>query len=243
MLAITPPMAWTPRSCLLDRLPGNLCTRLAPELQHVDLPVGKLLMESGCGHQVFFIRSGIVSLLYLTAAGESGEIASLGNEGMVGMSLLTGDSTVKVRAVVQAPGEAFAVRAEVVAREFTQPGAFQSMLLWHTRWLLAQLAQVAICSRHHPIEKQLCRWLLLGFDRQGGCGQLRITHEALANLLGVRREGITEAAGRLQDAGAISYGRGCIRLENRGMLEQLACECYSVLHRDYRDLCHGPVFA
>ena len=112
---MTPPMAWTPRSCLLDRLPGHLCTRLAPELQHVDLPVGKLLMESGCGNQVFFIRSGIVSLLYLTAAGESGEIASLGNEGMVGMSLLTGDSTVKVRAVVQAPGEAFAVRAEVVA--------------------------------------------------------------------------------------------------------------------------------
>ena len=243
---MTPSPAWKPRSCLLDRLPADLCTRLAPELQHVELPVGKVLAESaggggGNGH-LHFIRSGIVSVLYVTSEGDTGEIVSLGNEGMVGMALLTGHSTVTTRAVVQAPGEAFALRAEVMEREFRRGGAFQSMVLGHTRWLLAQLSQVAICNRHHSIEKQLCRWLLLGFDRQGGRGELRITHEALANLLGVRREGITEAAGRLQEAGAISYSRGCIRMEDRHALERRACECFDVLHQDYLQLCQGPAF-
>lgn len=244
-----PPLEWKPRSCLLDRLPPAICTRLAPDLQPVDLPVGKVLLdagnghgEGGNGHHVYFIRSGIVSVLYLTANGDSGEIASVGNEGMVGMMLLAGSPRVGTRAVVQAPGEAFALRMDVFEREFNRGGAFQAMVLAHTRWLLAQLAQAAICNRHHSIEKQLCRWLLLGFDRQGGCGELRITHEALANLLGVRREGVTEAAGRLQEAGAISYSRGCIRLQQRKALEQRACECFALLHHDYRQLCTGPVF-
>lgn len=241
------PTAWKPRSCLLDRLPADLCTRLAPELQHVELPVGKVLMEypagkGGHGSHAYFLRSGLVSVLYVTADGESGEVVCFGNEGMLGVGHLTGNPGVTTRAVVQAPGEAFAMRTEVLEREFRRGGAFQAMVLCHTRWLLVLLSQTAICNRHHSIEKQLCRWLLLAFDRQGGNGELRLTHESLANLLGVRREGVTEAAGRLQDAGAISYGRGCIRLEDRKALEQRACECYDVLHRDYRRMCSGPVF-
>lgn len=238
-------VAWKPRSCLLDRLPGDVCTRLAPELQLVDLPVGKVLFDTGAtggASHVYFVRSGIVSVLYVTANGETGEIVTIGNEGMVGFSVLTGSPTATSRAVVQAPGEAFCMRADIVEREFRRGGAFQSMVLRHAQWLLAQMAQGTICNRHHSIEKQLCRWLLLGFDRLGGGGELRITHEALAHLLGVRREGITEAAGRLQDAGAISYGRGCIRLEDRAALEQRACECFQVLHRDYLQLCGGAPF-
>lgn len=244
---MTQPLAWKPRSCLLDRLPADICTRLAPELQLVELPSGKVLMEHpdgrppGGGH-VYFIRSGLVSVLYVTAEGDSGEVFSIGNEGMVGITALTGSPSLTTRAVVQAPGEAFAMRTEVMEREFHRGGPFQTMILRHTRWLFAQMARTAICNRHHSIEQQLCRWLLLGFDRQGGCGELRITHEALANILGVRREGVTEAAGRLQDAGAISYGRGCIRLEDRPALAARACECFELLERDYLQLCGGPRF-
>jgi CRP-like cAMP-binding protein len=233
---MTHSLAAKPRSCLLDRLPGELCTRLAPELLLMPLPVGKVLLESGNGNHVYFIRSGIVSVLYVTANGETGEILTIGNEGMVGMSMLTGSPTVTTRAVVQAPGEAFALRAEVMEREFRRGGPFQTMILRHTQWLMAQMAQAAICNRHHSIEKQLCRWLLLAFDRLDGGRDMRITHEAMANLLGVRREGVTEAAGRLQDAGAISYGRGSIRLEDRAALERRACECFELLHRDYLQL-------
>ena len=236
--------AWTPRSCLLDRLPSDLCTQLAPELQLVELPVGKTLVDAGngTGGQVYFVRSGIVSVLYVTADGDSGEIATIGNEGMLGLRLLTGSPGVHTRAVVQASGEAFAMRAEVMEREFRRGGPFQAMVLRHIQWVLSQMAQAAICNRHHSIEKQLCRWLLLGFDRLGGNDDLRITQEALANLLGVRREGVTEAAGRLQEAGAISYSRGCIHLEDRAALEQRACECYAVLHGNYRQLCDGGTF-
>ena len=241
-------LAWKPRNCLLDRLPAETCTRLADDLQHVELPVGKVLMDTRAAtpaapsNHVYFPRSGIVSVMYVTAEGESGEILNIGNEGMVGLGSLIGTPPAVHRAVVQAPGEAFVLRAEVVEREFRKGGPFQTMVLRNTRWLLAQTAQVAICARHHSIEKQLCRWLLLGFDRQGDRGELRITHEALANLLGVRREGVTEAAGRLQDTGAISYSRGCIRLEDPDALEQRACECYEVLHKDYQSLCKGPPF-
>lgn len=244
---MTPPVEWKPRSCLLDRLPADLCTRLAPELHHVDLPVGRVLADSAHangngGTMVYFIRSGIVSVLYGTAEGATGELVSLGNEGMVGMTLLAGNPSVTTRAVVQAPGEAIGMRLEAVEREFRECGPFRAMVVNHTRWLMAQLSQLAICSRHHAIEKQLCRWLLLGFARQGGTGELRITHESLANLLGVRREGITEAAGRLQDSGAISYSRGCIRLEDWKTLEQRACECFHLLEREYLHLCMGPAF-
>ena len=244
-------VARMPRSCLLDRLPGDVCTRIVPELTLVELPLGKVLLESGSqgsgqglvgGGLVYFLRSGIVSVLYVTADGDSGEIVTIGKEGMVGVSLLMGCPAVHTRAVVQAPGEAFAMRADAMEREFKRGGPFQTMLLRHTQWMMAQMAQAAICNRHHSIEKQLCRWLLLGFERLDGATELRITHEALANLLGVRREGVTEAAGRLQEAGAISYARGCIRLEDRALLEQRACECYGLLASDYRQLCTGPQF-
>jgi CRP-like cAMP-binding protein len=244
---MTSPEAWKPRSCLLDRLPGDVCTRLAPHLQLVELPVGKVLMESGpgnaspCSH-AYFLRSGIVSLMYATDNGDTGEIVTLGHEGLLGVALLTGRSSMTTRAVVQSPGEAFALRADVMEQEFRRGGPFQTMVLRHTQWLMAQMAQAAICNRHHSIEKQVCRWLLLAFTRLGARDQLRITHESLANLLGVRREGITEAAGRLQEAGAISYARGSIRLEDRASLERRACECFGLLYRDYMALCAAVPF-
>lgn len=247
--AIAPVRPQASSSRLLARLPKALCLRLAPDLRHVLLEAGRVLMESGpgrdeatCDGHVYFLRSGTVSVRYTTMDGETGEILSIGNEGMVGVSPLTGTAHAATRVVVQSGGDALAMRAEVMEREFRLGGPFQDMVLRHTRWLLAQLTQVAICNRHHTIEKQLCRWMLLGFERQGG-GILRVTHEAVANLLGVHREGVTEAVSRLQGAGAISYGRGWIRLDDREALELHACECSRLLHEDYHRLCEGPAFA
>jgi CRP-like cAMP-binding protein len=233
--------------CLLDCLPEATRTRLSPELQRVELPAGRVLQENGVvPGQVHFLHSGFASMTYVTANGETGEIASIGNEGLVGVALLVGDGMATgTHAVMQAPGSAYALRAEVAQREFRNDPAFQAMVMRHVKWLLSQIAQAAICSRHHPIERQLARWLLLGFDRTRDA-PLLVTHETLASLLGVRREGVTEAARRLQDAGAISYSRGCIRLEQRDALEQRACECYGLLHRQYlalaqRAMPHGAV--
>lgn len=220
--------------CLLDCLPAPLRLRLMPELQRVALPAGRVLQEFRAipGH-LHFICSGFVSMTYVTANGDTGEFASIGSEGMVGVAALLGEGAASgSRAVVRSPGEAYALRADVALREFRREPAFQAMVMRYVGWLMGQLAQAAICSRHHPIERQLARWLLLGFDRTGDA-PLLVTHETLASLLGVRREGVTEAARRLQDAGAISYSRGCIRLEDRDALEQRACECYGTL----RDQC------
>jgi CRP-like cAMP-binding protein len=230
--------------CVLDSLPDPVRLRLLPELQRVELPAGRVLQEiNAAPSHVHFIRHGFVSMTYVTANGETGEIASIGSEGIVGMGALLGEGVVTAtRAVVRTPGgEAWALRADVALREFRQDPAFQAMVMRHVRWIFSQLAQAAICSRHHPIERQLARWLLLGFDRSGDA-PLLVTHETLASLLGVRREGVTEAARRLQDAGAISYSRGCIRLEQRDALEQRACECYGLLHRQYAVLaqCAAP---
>jgi CRP-like cAMP-binding protein len=223
--------------CLLDCLPDPVRFRLLPDLQRVELPAGRVLQETRVvPTHVHFIRSGFVSMSYVTANGESGEIASVGNEGMVGAAALLGDGvTTGTRAVVLTPGEAYALRAEVAMREFRNEPAFQAMVMRHVRWMFSQFAQAAICSRHHPIERQLARWLLLGFDRTRDA-PLLVTHETLASLLGVRREGVTEAARRLQDSGAISYSRGCIRLEERGALEQRACECYALLRDQHAAL-------
>jgi len=250
LFAIPPPLSHPPLSRLLERLPRSLSGRLATELRQVPLDVGRVLLQSGPGRteaighgQVYFLRSGTVSVRYTTEDGETGEILSVGNEGMVGLGVLMGAPQATTRVVVQAEGEALVMRAEVMEREFRRGGPFQSMVLCHTRWLMAQLTRNAICNRHHTIERQLCRWILLGFDRQGGAGILRITHEALAHVLGVRREGVTEAARRLRGQGAISYGRGWIRMEDRQALEGRACECFRLLHADYQGLCHGPEFA
>jgi CRP-like cAMP-binding protein len=228
--------------CLLDCLPGPVRLRLLPELQRVELPAGRVLQDIRVvPSHVHFIASGFVSMTYVTANGETGEIASIGNEGMVGLAALLGEGMATgTRAMVRTPGIAYALRAEAAMREFRQEPSFQAMVMRHVRWTLTQLAQAAICSRHHPIERQLARWLLLGFDRTRD-EPLLVTHETLASLLGVRREGVTEAARRLQDAGAISYSRGCIRLEQRDALEQRACECYGLLHRQYATLAQCAV--
>lgn len=230
-----------PRSFLLDHLPDDVCSRLAPDLQPVVLPAGKVLYESGTTQShMYFIRSGIVSLLYVTEGGNSGEIAMVGNEGVVGVALMVDSHTTPTRAVVQVAGEAIALKGEAMDREFKRGGAFQTMILRYTQWLLSQMAQAAICNRHHSIEKQFSRWLLMGFDRLG-CEELRVTHEAIANRLGVRREGVTEAAGRLQEAGVIRYSRGYIRLQDHAGLEQHSCECYELLKREYDRLIRPPL--
>ncbi len=235
--------------CLLDCLPTPVRLRLLPELQRVDLPAGRVLQDNRAAPgNLLFPRSGFASLTYVTSNGETGEIASIGSEGLVGLSLLIGDDMATgARAVVQAPGDAWQLRADAAQREFRKEPAFQAMVMRHVKWLLSQATQTAICSRHHTIERQLVRWLLLGFDRTGD-EPLLVTHETLASLLGVRREGVTEAARRLQDAGAISYSRGCIRLERREALEQRACECYGLLRRQHAALTqcavpHGPAEA
>jgi len=223
--------------CLLDCLPDTTRLRLLPDLQRIDLPAGRVLQDNGLvPTHVHFPCSGFASMTYVTANGETGEIASIGNEGMVGVALLVGDGIATgTHAVMQVAGMAYALRADVAQREFRNDHAFQAMVMRHAKWLFSQVVQTAICSRHHPIERQLARWLLLGFDRTGNA-PLLVTHEMLASLLGVRREGVTEAARRLQDAGAISYSRGCIRLEQREALEQRTCECYGLLHRQYATL-------
>jgi CRP-like cAMP-binding protein len=218
---------------VLDCLPKAVRTRLSPELQPVELPAGRVLQESRIAPaHVLFLRSGFASVTYVTSQGESGELATIGNEGLVGVSLLYDGMVDGMRVTMQAPGSGWMLRAEVAQREFRAEPSFQAMVMRDVKWLLGQIAQTAICSRHHTIERQLARWLLLGFDRIRD-GTLLVTHEALAALLGVRREGVTEAAQRLQEAGAIRYSRGSIQLESRKTLEQRACECYGVLHRQY----------
>jgi CRP-like cAMP-binding protein len=234
--------AGKPRSILLEQLPADVMARLSPDLQQVDLAAGKVLCKAGVvPSQVYFPCSGLVSMRYLTSNGDAGEIASVGNEGVIGATLLFGSVPNAIRAVVQTPGTAVALKTDAGLREFARNGIFQAVVLRYTTWLLAQVTQAAICNRHHSIEQQLSRWLLAGFDRLGE-DQVQVTHEALANLLGVRREGITEAAGRLQDAGGIRCGRGSIRLVDRRELEQRACECYLSLKRAYARLA-GPGLA
>lgn len=207
--------------------------RLGPDLQEIDLSAGKQLYKAGTTpNQVFFPCSGLVSMRYLTSNGETGEIANVGNEGVIGVTLLFGGVPDTIRAVVQTAGTALALKADAGMREFRRNGRFQALVLQYTNWLLAQVTQSAICNRHHSIEQQLSRWLLVGFDRLQD-DKIQVTHEALANLLGVRREGITEAAGRLQEAGGIQGSRGSIRLVDRQQLEQHACECYEMLKRAY----------
>ena len=233
--------SWMSSNGLLGKLPLDVCTRLVPELRLVPLPVGKVLYEAKA-HQdhVYFLRSGIVSLLNVLENGDASEIAMVGNEGMVGTAVLVDSQSTPSRAVVQVAGEALALRADVVDREFKLSGEFQFVLLRYTQALIAQMAQTVICTRHHPIEKQLCRWLLLCLDRLEG-DELNLTQEAIATLLGVRREGITGAAGRLQEAGLIRYSRGRILILDRIGLEQRSCECHAVVEKEYERLLNRPI--
>ncbi len=235
------PSPWKPENRLLDDLPDDVCERLTSELRLVDLPTGKVLYESHA-HQshMYFPRTCLVTLLYDTEDGASGAIALVGNEGLVGTALLVDGHRTPTRAVVQVGGKALTLTSEAVQREFSRGNAFQVAVLRYIQALIAHMAQTAICNRHHPVEKQLCRWLLACADRLGA-DELLLTQETLASMLGVRREGITEAAGRLQEASLIQYSRGRIQIIDRQGLQARSCECYRVVADEYRRLLSKPL--
>jgi CRP-like cAMP-binding protein len=217
---------------LLAALPAADYARLLPALELVPMPLGWAVYESG-GHQgyVYFPTNSIVSLLYVMENGASAEMAVTGNEGLVGIALFMGGETTPSRAVVQSAGHAYRLKAATLKNEFEHGGALQHLLLRYTQALITQMAQTAVCNRHHSVEQQLARWLLLSLDRLPG-NELRMTQELIANMLGVRREGVTEAAGKLQEAGLIHYSRGHITVIDRPKLETQVCECYAVVKRE-----------
>jgi CRP-like cAMP-binding protein len=220
------------RNLLLAALPAADYERLLPHLEPVALPLGRAVYEAGGRmRHVYFPTQGIVSLLYVMKDGASAEIAITGNDGLVGIALFMGGESTPSRAVVQSEGHAYRLRAELLKREFELGGALQHLLLRYTQALITQMAQTAVCNRHHTIEQQLCRWLLLSLDRLDS-NELHMTQELIANMLGVRREGVTEAAGDLQDAGLIKYRRGRITVLDRPKLELRVCECYAVVKRE-----------
>ncbi|MGM0615950.1 MAG: Crp/Fnr family transcriptional regulator, partial [Pseudomonadota bacterium] len=210
--------------------------RLAPDLEKVDLVLGDSLVESGQAMQhVYFPTDSIVSLLCVMEDGDSTEIAVVGAEGIVGISLFMGGETTPSRAIVQSAGTAYRLKGHLLKDEFYRAGALQGLLLRYTQALLTQMAQTAVCNRHHSLDQQLCRWLLLSLDRLP-TNELLMTQELIANMLGVRREGVTESAGKLQKAGLISYHRGRITILDRPGLEARVCECYAVVRKEYERL-------
>jgi CRP-like cAMP-binding protein len=214
---------------LLAALPAVDFDRLWPDMKLVPLTLGEVLYESGIAlRHVYFPTDSIVSLLYVMADGASAEIAVVGNEGVIGVSLFMGGETTPSRAVVQSAGHAYRLAGSLLKDEFVRGAAMQHLLLRYTQALITQMAQTAVCNRHHSLDQQLCRWLLLSLDRLSS-NQLVMTQELIANMLGVRREGVTEAAGRLQAAGLISYSRGHITVLDRPGLEARTCECYAVV--------------
>ncbi len=218
---------------LIGALPAAESERLLPHLEPVSLNLGRALYESG-SHQgyVYFPTNSIVSLLYVMEDGSSAEIAVVGNEGAVGIALFMGGESTPSRAVVQSAGHCYRLGAGALKNEFGRSGELQHLLLRYTQALITQMAQTAVCNRHHSLEQQLCRWLLLSLDRLPS-NELTMTQELIANMLGVRREGVTEAAGHLQAAGLIHYSRGRISVLDRPKLEARVCECYAVVKREY----------
>ena len=217
---------------LLAVLPAAERERLDLYLEPVSMALGEVVYESGSQLQyVYFPTTSIVSLLYVMADGASAEIAVVGNEGMVGVALFMGGETTPSRAIVQSAGAAYRLPGHSMKEEFVRGGAMQHLLLRYTQALLTQMAQTAVCNRHHSVDQQLCRWLLLSLDRLPS-NKLTMTQELIANMLGVRREGVTEAAGKLQSAGLIQYSRGRITVLDRPGLEARACECYDVVKRE-----------
>lgn len=218
---------------LLDALPASDYERLGTHLELVPMALGDVLYESGSQLQyVYFPTTSIVSLLYVMEDGSSAEIAIVGNEGILGISLFMGGNTTPSRAVVQSAGHGFRLKAQLLKDEFGRFGPTMHLLLRYTQALITQMAQTAVCNRHHSIDQQLCRWLLLSLDRLSS-NQLSMTQELIANMLGVRREGVTEAAGKLQDAGLIRYHRGRITVLDRPGLEARSCECYQVVKTEF----------
>ena len=221
---------------LLGAIPEAEWERFAPHLLPVDLRLGEVVYESGVDQaHVYFPVDSIVSLLYVMKDGSSAEIAIVGNEGLVGISLFMGGGTTPDRAVVQSAGTAFRMRAQHIRDEFVLAGPVQQLFLRYTQALLTQMGQTAVCNRHHSVDQQLCRWLLMSLDRLAS-NELTMTQELIANMLGVRREGVTEAAGKLQRAGVIEYRRGRIRVLDRPRLESMSCECYEVVREEFRRL-------
>ena len=218
---------------LLATLPETEWLRWQPLLERVPLPLGKVLYESGAtmGH-VYFPTNAIVSLLYVMEDGGSAEIAVVGHEGVVGIALFMGGESTPSRAVVQSAGEGYRLPAHVMKQEFERSGPVLHLLLRYTQALITQMAQTAVCNRHHSLDQQLCRWLLLSMDRLYG-NELVMTQELIANMLGVRREGVTEGALKLQKAGLIQYARGHITILDRAGLEARTCECYAVVKKEY----------
>ena len=218
---------------LLAALPEQDYARLQSDLEPIAMPLGWVVYESGSqiGY-VYFPTTSIVSLLYVMESGASAEIAIAGNEGLVGISLFMGGESTPSRAVVQSAGEGYRVRSSVLKREFAMGMEFQHLALRYTQALITQMAQTAVCNRHHSVDQQLCRWLLLSMDRLQG-SDLKMTQELIANMLGVRREGVTAAAGHLQEAGLIHYSRGHITILDRKKLEQRVCECYAVVKMEF----------
>ena len=220
----------TPRqNHLLDALPANERARLFPLMELVPMPLGYSVCEPGMiMKHVYFPTTSIISLLYVMENGASAEIAVVGNEGIVGVSLFMGGETTTSRAVVQSAGQAYRLEAQLLKDAFYLAGPLQVLLLRYTQALINQMAQTAVCNRHHRLDQQLCRWLLLSLDRLAS-NELTMTQELIANMLGVRREGVTEAAGNLQRAGLIHYSRGKITIVDRPGLEARRCECYQVV--------------
>ncbi|OWW20680.1 Crp/Fnr family transcriptional regulator [Noviherbaspirillum denitrificans] len=218
---------------LLAALPPEEFARLEPHLELVSMPLGEVLYESGGRMQhVYFPTSSIVSLLYVMEDGASAEIAVVGNEGILGIALFMGGGTTPSRAVVQSAGHGFRLQAALLRDEFNRAGPMLHLLLRYTQALITQMAQTAVCNRHHSVDQQLCRWLLMSLDRLS-TNELFMTQELIANMLGVRREGVTEAAGKLQSAGLIHYRRGHITVIDRAGLEARACECYQVVKKEF----------
>jgi len=227
----------SPRSAeqnhLLAALPAADYARLVPDLGLIPMPLGWAVYESGgpLGY-LYFPTTSIVSLLYVMESGASAEIAITGNEGLVGISLFMGGESTPSRAVVQSAGNGYRLKASALKREFALGGHLQHFALRYTQALITQMAQTAVCNRHHALDQQLCRWLLLSLDRLES-NELVMTQELIANMLGVRREGVTEAAGKLQADGLLKYSRGHIKVLDRARLERRVCECYAVVKKEF----------
>lgn len=223
----------TTQNHLLAAIPADEYARVAPDLELVEMPLGQVLSESGRTMQyVYFPTTCIVSLMYVLEDGACAEIAVVGNEGIVGFSLFMGGGSTCSRAVVRGAGHAYRMKADRLLQEFERGGPVQRLLLRYTQALITQMTQTAVCNRHHSVEQQLCRTLLLTLERLNGTS-LTLTHELIAGILGVRREGVSEAAGNLQRAGLIRYSRGHIEVLDREGLQKAACECYRVVKLEF----------
>jgi CRP-like cAMP-binding protein len=221
---------------LLAALPGAELVRWRPQLELVDMPLGQVLYEAGTTQQhVYFPTSAIVSLLYVMENGDSAEIAVVGNEGIVGVSMYLGENSTPSRAVVQSGGMGIRLKAKVLKDKFNRSRPVMRLLLRYAQALMAQISQTTVCNRHHSLDQQLCRWLLMSFDRLQS-NELVMTQQLIANMLGVRREGVTRVARTIQDAGLISYASGRIKMLDRVGLENRCCKCYTVVKREYERL-------